>query len=221
VYNRYVNNHEDKVKVEKEAQRLHAAEKYWKKNDYDPIRVRFFDENKEIGFQKKMEEEKNSWGKDRKIIIPRYVILIFSEGEAYNIITKNVINQDLIGKFQHQENNKKKRYEIRYENEKYTTQKESAIKEASDKKLNSKLSYKKFKNIDDRGFDIINLNEESKEYKNKISLKDTKNDWEKLVEKSGFNNTFKENTIYKEYYDTIDSKATRNRFMKERKGINT
>ena len=75
VYNRYLNNHEDKVKVEKEAERLQAAEKYWKKNDYDPIRVRFIDNEKENQFQKKIEEEKSNWGKDRKIRIPRYYFL--------------------------------------------------------------------------------------------------------------------------------------------------
>jgi hypothetical protein len=126
----------------------------------------------------------------------------------------------LIGKFQHQENNQKKRYELKYENEKYTTQKENAIKETKDKKLNNKLSYKKFKNIDDRGFDIISLNEESKQYKNNLNLRDTKNDWEKLVEKSGFSNTFKQGNIYKDYYDTTDSKAMKNKFIDERKGNN-
>jgi hypothetical protein len=82
--------------------------------------------------------------------------------------------------------------------------------------INNKISCKKFKNIDDRGYDIITLNEESKEYKNKLRLKDTKSDWNKLVEKSNFNNTFKDN-IYKDYYDEVDSKSTRNKFMEDRK----
>jgi hypothetical protein len=76
VYNRYINNHEEKVKVEKEAHRLQAAEKYWKKNDYDPIRVRFIDNNKENEYKKKMEQEQNVWGKNRKIRIQRYILLI-------------------------------------------------------------------------------------------------------------------------------------------------
>jgi hypothetical protein len=84
--------------------------------------------------------------------------------------------------------------------------------------LNQKLSYRKFKNIDDRGFDIVNLNEGGNEYKNKLCLKDTKSEWEKLVEKSGFSNTFRDNKIYKARYDTTDSKALRNKFMEERKG---
>jgi hypothetical protein len=71
VYNRYLNNHEEKVKVEKEVERLNAAEKYWKKNDYDPIRVRFIDNEKENHFQKTVEDEKNNWGKNRKIRIAR------------------------------------------------------------------------------------------------------------------------------------------------------
>jgi hypothetical protein len=55
---------------------LQAAEKYWKKNDYDPIRVRFIDDNKENDFKKKIEDEQKNWAKNRKIRIQRYVLLI-------------------------------------------------------------------------------------------------------------------------------------------------
>jgi hypothetical protein len=38
--------------------------------------VRFIDENKEKEFQNKVEDEKGSWGKNRKIRIQRYLKLI-------------------------------------------------------------------------------------------------------------------------------------------------
>ena len=51
VYNRYLLNHDEKIRVEREAGQIEAAAKFWKRNDYDPIKMKFHDDQKEKEFQ--------------------------------------------------------------------------------------------------------------------------------------------------------------------------
>jgi hypothetical protein len=61
VYNRYLNNHEEKIRAEREAQQLEAANKYWQQNNYDPIKMRYIDQEKENEFQKKLKRDETKF----------------------------------------------------------------------------------------------------------------------------------------------------------------
>jgi hypothetical protein len=51
VYNRYLLNHDEKIRTEREAGQLEAAHKYWRRNDYDPIKIKYIDNEKEDKYQ--------------------------------------------------------------------------------------------------------------------------------------------------------------------------
>jgi hypothetical protein len=57
VYNRYLNNHDEKIRAERETQQLEAAVKFWQQNNYDPIRMKYIDEEKEKVYQGKLKEK--------------------------------------------------------------------------------------------------------------------------------------------------------------------
>lgn len=55
--NKYKENHEEKVKLDKEIHKLHAAKKYWERNKYNPILTKYNDSDMEGEFQKKQKDE--------------------------------------------------------------------------------------------------------------------------------------------------------------------
>ncbi len=123
-----------------------------------------------------------------------------------------------MGEFQHQDNEKKKRYEIRHEYDKCNRNKEEGMREKDKNIIKNKISYRKFKNIDDRGYNIINQSDR-KDYKNQLDLKHKKTDWDILVEKSGKDNNLKLENIYKDVYDNTDANVLKKGFDEERKSI--
>jgi hypothetical protein len=51
VYNRYINNHDEKIRAEREVGQLEAAMKYWKRNNFDPVKIKYIDSAKENEYQ--------------------------------------------------------------------------------------------------------------------------------------------------------------------------
>ncbi len=50
VTNKYIVNHDMKVKTNDEIMKAEAARAYWKRNNFDPIRGQFYDASKEEQF---------------------------------------------------------------------------------------------------------------------------------------------------------------------------
>jgi hypothetical protein len=89
-----------------------------------------------------------------------------------------------------------------------------------DVNVNKKLSYKAYKEIDDRGFSIINTDDNhinNKDYKTQINFRDKKSHWELLNEFAGDNNTLMSKTIYKNPYDYSEASNNEKGFLTERK----
>ena len=67
--NKYKENHQEKVNLDKEIHKLHAAKKYWQRNKYNPIQTKFNDNVLEDEFQRKLKEENDIVAaKSRKVL---------------------------------------------------------------------------------------------------------------------------------------------------------
>jgi hypothetical protein len=134
----------------------------------------------------------------------------------YNSVNHLVINTQKLKEIDEKEKRKKKRYEIRYETEKYYQDKNIQVEKEKDSNIYKKVSYNRFESNDKRGYDIINLKQNYDHYKNISKLHDDKSDWEKILEKAGEKETFSKKGIYRDPYDYSDCGKNASLFMKER-----
>lgn len=92
---RYHENHDAKTQVDDAKRKDIAAIKYYKTRSFDPVRITFVDEQREVTFAQAREQEQLAHGKDRVLTLPPREQ--FSEGRLYNILNQQVINAEKIG----------------------------------------------------------------------------------------------------------------------------
>ena len=210
---RYKQFHDDKTKVDKEINKIQTAKLFFKRNDYNPIKGAYFDENKEQEYQRKKKEEIENWGKEYKKNLPACAK---GQSDLYNLINMKTVNQDELTKVDQHELNKKKRYGLRYEIENYYHNKSLKHQDKEDYIRDRKYSYMRYKDIDERQFDIIDLKDKPYKEHSKNVKKDNLTDWEKLIANAGDNNTFATKTIYKDIYDYTENGKNYDKFMDTR-----
>ena len=96
--NRYVEKHDEKVKLEREIQRRSAAAKYWETHDYEPLLGHYLMPEKEEMFQEFMTTELAKQPMKSFNRLPPS--LQKGEGFVYDITTHQVKNEDLYEKEQ-------------------------------------------------------------------------------------------------------------------------
>jgi len=96
--NRYVEKHDDKVKLEREIQRRTAAAKYWETHDYEPILGQYLEPDKEAAYQEFIGHELSKQGMKSFNRLPPS--LQRGEGFVYDITTHQVKNEELYTKDQ-------------------------------------------------------------------------------------------------------------------------
>lgn len=69
--NKYKENHEEKVKLDNEIQNLQSAKKFWERNEYNPILVKFNDADKEAEYQTKKNQENQALANNSNKILNR------------------------------------------------------------------------------------------------------------------------------------------------------
>ena len=47
ISNRYMEQHDEKEQANHDIAKAEAAREFWKRNDFDPVRVQYFDDQKE------------------------------------------------------------------------------------------------------------------------------------------------------------------------------
>jgi hypothetical protein len=134
----------------------------------------------------------------------------------YNSVNHLVINKEKLKEIDEKDKRKKKRFEIRYETEKYYQDKNIQLGNEKDSNMYKKVSYNRFESNDKRGYDIINFNQNYGHYKNITKVHDDKSDWEKILDKAGDKETFTKKGIYQDPYDYSDCGKLASEFMKER-----
>ena len=117
---KYKNFNDVKVNIDNEITKIKTAKKFYKYNDYNPIKGSYFNEEKEKAFQEKRKEEQKNWGKDKFKNMPKCAI---GCSDVYDLISVKVVNPKEFNKILKDEKDKKKRYELRNEIEKYYREK--------------------------------------------------------------------------------------------------
>ena len=65
--------HDEKEQANHDISKAEAAKEFWKRNDFDPIRVQYFDDQKEQTFRKDRDEKAKVHGKDQVKKLPATV----------------------------------------------------------------------------------------------------------------------------------------------------
>ena len=191
ITNNYKLFNDEKKNVDLEYEKLKAVEKFYKTRNYDCIKGKYYDPEKEKQYQEdlKIKNEKLRNSKREEMFNP--VNNVIYDKERLNKFDKN--NQTSLLKFIH-----RPKIENYYRTKEYESEKK---KEDS---LKTKLNYDRYKLQDERGYDFINMKNIYNHYKNNSNCSNKKNAWELLKEKSGENETFTKKNIYKSPYDFTD-----------------
>lgn len=214
ITNKYVEDHQKKEKVNDQAFKLEAANKYWATHDFNPVLGKFFDPLKESKFQDEEKKKAEIWGKDRVLRLPKKVQ---DEGLLYNPVNTKILDEERLKQYDLKIKNQKKRYERKNEIEDFILNKGISISERDEKRRMNRKCYEYYKVTDNRGYDIVNFNKNYNTYKSTLILKDNISDWDKLKNKSSMNkSTFNSKRIYKEEYDYFDANDHLHTFKQNR-----
>ena len=210
---KYKKFNDEKVKVDNEITKIQTAKIFYKNNDYNPVKGVYFNQAKEQAYQEKIKEEQKNWGKEKFKNMPKCAK---GRSDVYNLISLKVVEPKEFNKILKDEKDKKKRYEIRNKIENYYREKNLMQQGKEENKLNGKDSYLRYKELDKRQYDIIDLKERPyKEYAKKMK-KQKFEGWDKILQGAGENNTFKTKSIYKDPYDYSEAGLSFDNFKKNR-----
>ena len=210
---KYKKFNDEKVKVDNEITKIQTAKIFYKNNDYNPVKGVYFNQAKEQAYQEKIKEEQKNWGKEKFKNMPKCAK---GRSDVYNLISLKVVDPKEFNKILKDEKDKKKRYEIRNKIENYYREKNLMQQDKEENKLNGKDSYLRYKELDKRQYDIIDLKERPyKEYAKKMK-KQKFEGWDKILQGAGENNTFKTKSIYKDPYDYSEAGLSFDNFKKNR-----
>ena len=195
ISSKYKCYNDQKVLLDKELSKLNTAKIFYKNNDYNPIKGAFFNQEKEEAFQKMLEEKKKNWGKEKFNKMPKCAK---GRSDIYDLISLKVVDKNEFNKMITEEKNKKKRYEIRNDMDKYYHELDL---QKQDKEL---AKYTKKNN---------NSNNKSKILINKYKFNTKYSDWDKLLKGAGKNNTFETKQIYRAPYEHSETGPKFDRFI--------
>jgi len=105
----------------------------------------------------------------------------FRSSDLYNPVTNVVHDKEKTEKLDQSEKNKKKRFEIKYDIENYYRNKSIAIDLQKEMRKHPILSYDRYKHEDNRGYDIISLDNQNEKNLNAVRIKDKESSWQKIV----------------------------------------
>ena len=204
---------EEKNEVDKALKRIKTAQIFYKNNIYNPIKGVFYNKEKEEEFQKKRKEEEKNWGIERINNLPKCVK---GKGDIYDLISLKIVDQKAMDSMIQEEKNKKKRYDIKYQIEKYYFDENMKKLDKIENRKNSKATYLRYKEQDKRQYDIIDLTEKPyNEHKDIIKIGGI-SEWQKIINGAGDNNTFGTKKIYKDPYDYSETGPSYDIFKKKR-----
>ena len=203
ISNKYNENHDQKYILNDNIHKLEAANKYWKTHNFNPVLGSFYDPKKENKFQDDRIKKASVWGKELVYKLPKKVQ---DEGLLYNPVNQKVLDEDRLNKYISKEKAIKKRYERKNDIEEFYLCRDLAITDRNEKRQTNKKCYEYYREVDNRGYDIVNFDKTYNKYKDNMSLKDHKNEWELLKEKSSEkNNNFKSKKTFRDNFDYSDA----------------
>lgn len=94
ITNRYEQEHEKKVEIDKDRSKKLATLKYWQTHDFNPVTCSFYRKQKERRFVEKLQKREALHGADHLQRLP--ASLRFSEGNFCNIVSKEVKDPEML-----------------------------------------------------------------------------------------------------------------------------
>ena len=198
ISNRYKFFNEEKNKVDKAINKIHTAKLFFKKNDYNPIKGSYFNNEKEKEFQKKRLQTQLTWGKEKFKNMPKCAK---GKSDVYNLITTHVVDPIEMNRILKEEKDRIQRYGIRYQLEKFYRNRNFSQDFQDEMRNNNKVSFERFKIEDQRQYNILNLKDKPYKEHSKNVTKGYQTVWETILSGANNNNTFDKKQIYRDPYD--------------------
>ena len=203
ISNRYKFFNEEKNIVDKEINKIHTAKIFFKKNDYNPIKGVYFNNEKEEQFQKKRLEKQLTWGKEKFRNMPKCAK---GKSDVYNLITTHVVDPIEMNRILKEEKDRIQRFGIRYKLEKFYRERNMSQEFHNEMRNNNKVSFERFKIEDQRQYNILNLKDKPYKEHSKNVKKGYQTAWETILSGANNNNTFNKKEIYRDPYDYSETK---------------
>lgn len=170
--NKYKHYNDEKFNIDKQLSLINSSKKFFKSRDYDAVKGQYFDKDKEIKYQEEM-KIKNDKLRNAK----RDSIFNPFNNEIYDKGKYEELNQRM--------KNKILRFYLKPKIENYYHLQELKKDEQKSHSMRTKLDYKRFKEADKRGYDILNGNDNFNHYKNSVNCRNEQRPWELI--KNGVN----------------------------------
>jgi hypothetical protein len=152
VNNNFYENHDTRKKQEYEKFKSHTLERYWATHDYDPVRGKFYDAEKEQQFREQRQILSQVHGLAKSLRVAPSIQ--YSDGNCYDILNHTIhddgkcsVSDAVADRSLHRIKRIEKEVEARGNGE--------LRKSAEDKRRLAKVSYKRWEEGIDRGFDFI------------------------------------------------------------------
>lgn len=126
----------------------------------------------------------------------------------YNPVNNTVLDKERLEVYDAKQKDKKRRFEIKHKMNNYYRFKNIENDLVKEENLKNKLAYLRYKTTDERGYDIMNHNNNYHNYKNSLKLRHEKDGWDYVVSKAGNNQNIDIKGIYKDPYDFTDNEKT-------------
>lgn len=190
ISNKYKNYDKEKKEIDNKISIIESSKKFFNSRNYDIIKGRFVDGEKEQKYQEEMniKMEKLKKGKRDAIFNPFNNQIL--DNEKYEELNQKIKNKIFryslkpkIDNFYHQEDLKK---DIRKNNS-----------------LRTKIHYNRYKEMDKRGYDILNGKDNFNHYKNSISCRNIQRPWEMIKQGVNENQTLENKKLFN-CYDVED-----------------
>ena len=174
--NKYKNYNDEKVNLDKQLSLINSSKKFFNSRNYDAVKGQYFDIDKEIKYQEEM-KIKNDKLRNAK----RDSIFNPFNNEIYDKSKYEELNQRM--------KNKILRFYLKPKIENYYHLQELKKDEQKSHSMRTKLDYKRFKEADKRGYDILNGNDNFNHYKNSVNCRNEQRPWELIKNGANENQT--------------------------------
>ena len=183
ISNKYKNYDKEKKDLDKEMLLAENSMKFLNQRNYDLIKGIYVDKEKEQKFQDELRDKMEKIKKRKR------------DG-LFNPFNNEIYDKEKYEELNRKLKNKKYRFSLRSKIENYYHESQLKKDIIENNSLAKKVSYNKFKEIDKRGYDILNGNNNFNHYKNSLSCRNIQRPWEMIKNGVNANQTLKNKKIY-------------------------
>lgn len=157
INNRFLDKHDEKTANEATDSRFKAVKAFWKTHTYDPIQIKYYDEDKEQDFHRKHAESEVTQGQSVAENIRRNAPTAhLSEGNLYDPVTCQPKNEDAIKQLHRLEQGKAEHTQGVLRRVGEYLQNEDDFAAVQDDRALNRSKWKRFEDDHSHGFDIVN-----------------------------------------------------------------